>query len=96
LIEGLLVFFVMLGFLHKETAVREEQVHPSLRRHDPDYIVDNFRSLSYDARGAIESALSARKMVHYPEAPWSGIRARTAGLASAHLYGMFPCQMAPM
>ena len=50
-----------------ERTVREEGVHPSLRRHDPDYVIDNFRSLSYDARGAIESTLSARKMVHYPD-----------------------------
>ncbi|MBI3373451.1 MAG: LPS export ABC transporter periplasmic protein LptC [Betaproteobacteria bacterium] len=50
-----------------ERTVREEEIHPSLRRHDPDYIIDNLRSVSYDGRGAIESTLSARKMVHYPD-----------------------------
>lgn len=50
-----------------ERTVREEEVHPSLRRHDPDYVIDNFRSVSYDGGGAIESTLSARKMVHYPD-----------------------------
>ena len=50
-----------------ERTVREEAVHPSLRRHDPDYVIDKFRRVSYDASGAIESTLSARKMVHYPD-----------------------------
>ena len=50
-----------------ERTVREEAVHASLRRHDPDYVIDKFRSVSYDGRGAIESTLSARKMVHYPD-----------------------------
>ena len=50
-----------------ERAVREEQVHPSLRRHDPDYIVENFRVVNHDQSGAVESTLSARKMLHYPD-----------------------------
>ena len=50
-----------------ERAARIEQGHPSLRRHDPDYIVQNFRIVSYGATGASESMLSARKMVHYPD-----------------------------
>lgn len=50
-----------------ERTVREEEIHPSLRRHDPDYTIDNLRSASYDGRGALESTLSARKMVHYPD-----------------------------
>lgn len=50
-----------------ERAARIEQGHPSLRRHDPDYIVHDFKIVSYGAAGAPESMLSARKMVHYPD-----------------------------
>ena len=50
-----------------ERASRIEQGHPSLRRHDPDYIVHDFRVVSYGQAGAQESMLSARKMVHYPD-----------------------------
>lgn len=50
-----------------ERTVREEAAHPSLRRHDPDYIVENFRVLNYNQSGAVESSLTARKMLHYPD-----------------------------
>ena len=50
-----------------ERAVRDEETHPSMRRHDPDYIVENFRVVNYDPTGVVESSLTARKMVHYPD-----------------------------
>jgi lipopolysaccharide export system protein LptC len=51
-----------------ERMVQEEAgVHPSLRRHDPDYIVDNLKHTRYDAAGAVESTLAAAKMLHYPD-----------------------------
>jgi lipopolysaccharide export system protein LptC len=50
-----------------ERTVREEGGHPSLRRHDPDYFVENFRVLNYNQSGAVESSLTARKMLHYPD-----------------------------
>jgi lipopolysaccharide export system protein LptC len=50
-----------------ERAVREEEPHPSLRRHDPDYIVENFRVVNHDLSGVVESSLTARKMIHYPD-----------------------------
>ena len=56
----------LLTFWLERTA-RIEQGHPSLRRHDPDYIVHDFRIVSYGPTGASESMLSARKMVHYPD-----------------------------
>src|SRR5471032_2214523 len=50
-----------------ERAARMDQSHPSLRRHDPDYLVHNFRIVGYGPAGAPESMLSARRMVHYPD-----------------------------
>lgn len=50
-----------------ERIVRVEETHPSLGRHDPDYIVVNFRVVRYGPGGAVESTLSASKMVHYPD-----------------------------
>jgi lipopolysaccharide export system protein LptC len=51
-----------------ERTVREDEVaHPSLRRHDPDYIIDNLKYTRYNARGAVESTLAAAKMLHYPD-----------------------------
>ena len=42
-----------------ERAVREEEPRPAARRHDPDYLVTNFTTTSYDREGATESMLSA-------------------------------------
>ena len=51
-----------------ERMVREEEgVHPSLRRHDPDYILENLVHTRYNAAGAVESTLAAAKMLHYPD-----------------------------
>ena len=51
-----------------ERIVREEEgVHPSERRHDPDYIVENLLHTRYNAQGAVESTLAAAKMLHYPD-----------------------------
>ena len=45
----------------------EQGTHPSLRRHDPDYLVDNFTTTTYDRDGKVETVLSAAKMQHYPD-----------------------------
>ncbi len=50
-----------------DRAVREEESHPSLRRHDPDYIIDSFTSTTHARNGAAETVLSANKMLHYPD-----------------------------
>ena len=50
-----------------DRAAREGETHTALRRHDPDYIVENFRVVNYDLSGVIESSLTARKMIHYPD-----------------------------
>jgi lipopolysaccharide export system protein LptC len=41
--------------------------HPSLRRHDPDYLVTNFTTTSYDRDGHAETVLAAEQMQHYPD-----------------------------
>ncbi len=56
-----------LTFWLERTVREEEGLHPSLRRHDPDYIVDNLRHTRYNAMGAVESTLVAAKMLHYPD-----------------------------
>lgn len=45
----------------------EEPAHPSLRRHDPDYLVSNFITTTYNREGKAELVLSAAQMVHYPD-----------------------------
>jgi len=41
--------------------------HPSLRRHDPDYLVTNFTTTTYDRDGHAETVLAAAQMQHYPD-----------------------------
>lgn len=50
-----------------ERAARIEQAHPSLRRHDPDYLVHDFKVMTYGPTGVAVSTLFARRMVHYPD-----------------------------
>jgi lipopolysaccharide export system protein LptC len=65
----LLLMLALAGLsLWLERTVREEEaLHPSLRRHDPDYIIDRLVHTRYNALGAVESTLEAAKMVHYPD-----------------------------
>ena len=51
-----------------ERIVREDEgAHPSLRRHDPDYIIDHLKHTRFNSLGAVESTLAAAKMLHYPD-----------------------------
>jgi len=50
-----------------ERTVHEDPQPPQLRRHDPDYIVSNFTTTTYNRDGAAESVLSADKMLHFPD-----------------------------
>ena len=50
-----------------ERTVRDEETAPKPRRHDPDYIVSNFTTTTYNREGQSLSVLSAEKMVHYPD-----------------------------
>ncbi len=56
-----------LTFWLERTVREEEGAHPSLRRHDPDYIVDNLAHTRFNAQGNVESTLAAAKMLHYPD-----------------------------
>ena len=62
-----LMFALALLTFYLDRAVREEQTHPALRRHDPDYLVANFTTTTYNKDGAPETILSAAKMIHYPD-----------------------------
>ena len=51
-----------------ERMVREEEgAHPSQRRHDPDYVVDNLTHTRFNLKGLVDSTLVAAKMLHYPD-----------------------------
>ena len=56
-----------LTFWLERTVREEEGAHPSLRRHDPDYVVDNLAHTRFNMQGAVESTLAAAKMLHYPD-----------------------------
>jgi len=63
---GLMLALALLT-LYLERTVREEDAPPALRRHDPDYLVSNFTTTTYNRDGAVESVMSAERMVHYPD-----------------------------
>ena len=56
-----------LTFWLERTVREEEGAHPSLRRHDPDYVVDNLAHTRFNVKGMVESTLAAAKMLHYPD-----------------------------
>jgi lipopolysaccharide export system protein LptC len=63
---ALMCALALLTF-YLERTVREEDSHPSMRRHDPDYLITNFSATTYGKSGAPESTLFAAKMIHYPD-----------------------------
>ena len=63
---GLMLSLALLTF-YLERTVREDDSPPALRRHDPDYLVHNFTTTTYNRDGAAESVMSAERMVHYPD-----------------------------
>ena len=62
-----LMFSLAMLTFYLERAVREEEGAPALRRHDPDYIIGNFTTTSFNRDGAVESVFAASKMIHYPD-----------------------------
>ena len=63
---GLMLVLALLTFW-LDRAVRDEPTHPSQRRHDPDYLVHNFTSTTYNRLGGAEMTITAAKMLHYPD-----------------------------
>ena len=63
---GLMLALAALTF-YLDRTVSEDDSHPALRRHDPDYLVVNFTTTTYNREGAAETSVSAEKMVHYPD-----------------------------
>jgi lipopolysaccharide export system protein LptC len=61
------MFSLALLTFYLERAVREDDAPSAMRRHDPDYLVANFTTTTYNKDGAAESILSAAKMIHYPD-----------------------------
>jgi lipopolysaccharide export system protein LptC len=63
----LMLALAALTFWLERTVRQEEGAHPSLRRHDPDYVIDNLKHTRFNAQGLVESTLAAVKMLHYPD-----------------------------
>jgi len=63
----LMLALAALTFWLERTVREEEGLHPSLRRHDPDFVVDNLSHTRFNAQGVVESTLAAAKMIHYPD-----------------------------
>lgn len=64
---ALMLSLALLTFWLDHQVRVEETAHPSLRRHDPDYLVDNFTTTTYNREGKEEMVLSAARMLHYPD-----------------------------
>ena len=63
----LMLALAALSLWLERTVREEETLHPSLRRHDPDYIIDGLVNTRYNVQGQVESTLVAAKMIHYPD-----------------------------
>jgi lipopolysaccharide export system protein LptC len=63
----LMLSLAALTFWLERTVREEDGVHPSQRRHDPDYVVDNLTHTRFNVQGQVESTLVATKMLHYPD-----------------------------
>ena len=63
---GLMLALALLTF-YLERAVRDDEAGPAVRRHDPDYMVANFTTTTYNPAGTVETVMSAARMVHYPD-----------------------------
>ena len=60
LVLALLTFYI-------ERTVNVDAANPSVARHDPDYLMNNFSTTTYNREGRPVTSLSATKMVHYPD-----------------------------
>lgn len=62
-----LMLSLALLTLWLEHAAHVEEKPQALRRHDPDYIVTNFTTTTYDSKGEPVTVLAAARMVHFPD-----------------------------
>jgi lipopolysaccharide export system protein LptC len=63
---AIMLSLALLTF-YLDRMVREGETAPPQRRHDPDYIITDFTSTTFDGEGKAISVLSAQRMVHYPD-----------------------------
>ena len=63
---ALMLALALLTF-YLDRMVREEASPPAQKRHDPDYVITNFTTTTYDRDGRPLSILSAARMVHFPD-----------------------------
>jgi lipopolysaccharide export system protein LptC len=63
---GLMLVLALLTFW-LDRAVREDPAQPRGRRHDPDYLVHNFTSTTFNRGGGAETVISAAQMRHFPD-----------------------------
>ena len=63
---GLMLVLALLTFW-LDRAVREDPAQSKGRRHDPDYLVHNFTSTTFNRSGGAETVISAAQMRHYPD-----------------------------
>jgi lipopolysaccharide export system protein LptC len=64
---ALMLALALLTFWLDHQVRVEGGPHPSNRRHDPDYLVTNFTTTTYNREGKAETVLSAAQMLHYPD-----------------------------
>lgn len=63
---ALMLSLAMLTF-YLERMVRDDDTAPAKRRHDPDYVITDFTSTTFDRDGKPLNVLSAARMVHFPD-----------------------------
>ena len=63
---ALMLALALLTF-YLDRIVREDVAPPAKRRHDPDYVISNFTTTTFDREGKPVSKLSAARMVHFPD-----------------------------
>jgi lipopolysaccharide export system protein LptC len=62
---ALALILTVLGYWLNQVAVRPQIADDAGFAHEPDYIVEHFNALSFDARGLPLHRLEAERMVHY-------------------------------
>jgi lipopolysaccharide export system protein LptC len=62
-----LMLSLALLTLWLEHAAHVEEKPQALRRHDPDYLITNFTTTTYNRRGEAETVLAAARMIHFPD-----------------------------